>query len=330
LIFRSKSQSPAALPAAENLYSDLISGARALFRAAAAASPGPWPLPEPALRDLLSLLAGGDAAILALADRSTPDTYLIGHAVNNAILNARVGQALRLPDNDLWTLALSGFLHDLGMAKLTGITSGAGPLSEADKAALRRHPVDSQELLERVGGLAADAARAVREVVGQVHERFDGSGYPEGRAGDAIHPMARILGLCDAYEAMTHERPWRPRLLPHEALRVLVEKNEAQFDPSAVQALVEALSLYPPGSWVRLNTGALGRVVGTRAAAPTRPTVQLVADAEGRRLTDSSVVDLAVQPVLYVADVVDETRLPVADPRLALELRARRWWIRGL
>ena len=105
---------------------------------------------------------------------------------------------------------------------------------------------------------------------------------------------------------------------------------ENDFDPSVLKALIETLSLYPPGSYITLNTGEIGRILGTNPGLPTRPRHKLVATEKGMRPTESRRINLAVSPVLYIVDAVDETKINLADKRLSLELRAQRWWVKGL
>jgi hypothetical protein len=154
-------------------------------------------------------------------------------------------------------------------------------------------------------------------------------GYPQALGQDAIHTLAKLVGVCDMYESLTHMRAWRSRLLPHHVLRVMIEEHERTFEPGLVKSLVEALSLYPPGSFVRLSSGEVGRVVAVNQGLPTRPRVKILVDAQGQRASAPRVINLATHPILYVADAVDETKLPTADQRLLLELRAQRWWVRG-
>ena len=142
--------------------------------------------------------------------------------------------------------------------------------------------------------------------------------------------MAKIIGVCDVYESLTHTRSWRGRMLPNAALCLMIEEEERRFESGIVKNLIEALSLFPTGSFVRLSSGEIGRVILTNPGLPTRPQVKILVDAQGFRLAGPKIVNLATQPILYIAEAVDETRIPTSDQRLLLELRAQRWWVKGL
>ena len=131
-------------------------------------------------------------------------------------------------------------------------------------------------------------------------------------------------------QALTHVRAWRPRYLPHDALRLLIEQHESSFESGVVKAWIETISLYPTGSFVRLNSGEIGRVIFTNAGLPTRPRVKVLIDGKGNHLSKPRYVNLAAQPIAYITDAVNEEKIQSRDQRLLLELRAQRWWVKGL
>jgi HD-GYP domain-containing protein (c-di-GMP phosphodiesterase class II) len=99
------------------------------------------------------------------------------------------------------------------------------------------HTIEGERLLERVGGLLGEVGTVVRSC----HEHYDGNGYPDRLAGEAIPIIARIIGVCDAYSAMTTDRPYRNRLSDDAAIAELVEHRGTQFDPNVVDSLLKAL-----------------------------------------------------------------------------------------
>ena len=108
-----------------------------------------------------------------------------------------------------------------------------GPLTDEEWAIVRRHPVAGQRMLERIGGMLADVGESVRAH----HERWDGGGYPDGIAGEAIPPAARIVCVYDAFNAMTTNRSYRPAMPVADALAELRACSGTQFDPSLVDAI---------------------------------------------------------------------------------------------
>ncbi|HRY30432.1 MAG TPA: HD domain-containing phosphohydrolase [Elusimicrobiota bacterium] len=316
---------------AMEIYSEAVSVARTVYTAAAKNEPIPSLTPvKEALFKIVAVLESGNQELLAMADRATPDNYLFAHVVNVAIFAIRLGQSRGLSHPDLQALSLSAFLHDLGMLPYLSLAQKPALLNQEELAQIQQHPLETRKLLSLFSDLSGPLKDAVHDSAGQVHERIQGNGYPERRAGENIHPFARIIGVCDVYEAVTHPRPQRPRALPHQALRVMIEEHERSFEPGIVKTLIESLSLYPTGSFVRLSSGEIGRVIFTDPGLPTRPKVKMLLDARGNRLPGPKIVNLALQPILYVADAVDETQIQTSDKRLLLELRAQRWWVKGL
>lgn len=164
------------------------------------------------------------------------DPELSTHGESVARLATLAGRALGLPHQTVRLLGLAGLLHDVGKVVVPpGILEKAGPLSEKEWIEVRRHSEVGCGMLRALG---------LDEIAGWVlahHERPDGSGYPFGLGAGEIPLEASILSACDAYHAMTAERPYQ-RALPHEeAIEELRRCACSQFDPRVVEALIEAL-----------------------------------------------------------------------------------------
>jgi putative nucleotidyltransferase with HDIG domain len=133
------------------------------------------------------------------------------------------------------TARLAGFFHDLGKLGCTEILDSVLPVSDDERLRMRGHPLLGYEVLRAAG----DVPAAVLEAALHHHERWDGRGYPFGLAGQSIPLAARVVGLCDAYEAMVSARPWREPRTHREAVLELRAGAGTQFDPSLVDPLVE-------------------------------------------------------------------------------------------
>jgi diguanylate cyclase (GGDEF)-like protein/putative nucleotidyltransferase with HDIG domain len=165
------------------------------------------------------------------------------HSRQVAEWSAAVAEQLGLTENDVLRVRLGGWLHDVGkIAVPDGILTKPGKLTEEEWEIIRTHPTVGDELLRNFPelSLACDA-------VGHHHERYDGTGYPDGLAGDKIPLDARIVGAIDAYCAMTTERPYQPRRSPTEAIAELCRCAGTQFDPTVVDALIAVLTRLPAG-----------------------------------------------------------------------------------
>jgi len=166
------------------------------------------------------------------------DFSVYSHAVNTCCYAAALGNGVDLGHEDLLDLSLAAFLHDVGKLKVPrAILEKPSSLTPREWAKLRPHPKWSVQLLEGNG-----LKWSVERTILQHHERLDGSGYPWGLRGAQIHPLSRMIALADAYDALTSERPYRPRFSPYKALRVIREEETAgKYDRDLFVALVHTL-----------------------------------------------------------------------------------------
>lgn len=160
------------------------------------------------------------------------------HSNRLAVLARRVADRLTLDAMDATEVELVAVLHDVGkLAVPSAVLDHGGPLTPAQRRVVRRHTIEGGVLLAQTAGLE-HLAHAVRAT----HERWDGAGYPDGLAGEAIPRSARIVGCVDAYDAMTSDRAYRSSLGHGEAVRRLEADSGRQFDPVVVVAAVAVLS----------------------------------------------------------------------------------------
>jgi HD-GYP domain-containing protein (c-di-GMP phosphodiesterase class II) len=262
------------------------------------------------LQEKASLLAPsmeGSEELVALALGEREATDLAAHHVNVAILGLAIARELPLSPGELERFALLGLVHDLGMAKVpASIRYAPRRLTREEFRTVAEHPRHTYEILRQAGPEHHDIA----EIAFQEHEREKGQGYPRGLRGDQIHELARIIGVADVYEACTHSRTYRKTFIPYEALQELIEMRGDYFHPRYIKALMNALTVYPLGSYVQLNTGEIGRVQATNRNNLMRPTVELTWNARGKRLASPKAVDLAESPFLFVSKPLYEEQLP--------------------
>jgi HD-GYP domain-containing protein (c-di-GMP phosphodiesterase class II) len=138
------------------------------------------------------------------------------------------------------------------------------------------------------------------------HEREQGQGFPQGLTGAAVDGDAKILGLADTYTSLTVPPTARPRLRPHEAVREIVKSRHEAFPSPLIKALLSEISVFPPGTVVRLNTEEIGRVVAVNRNHPLRPRVEIMADGKGQRLPAPKTIDLSESPFIYITGPVTE------------------------
>jgi putative nucleotidyltransferase with HDIG domain len=165
------------------------------------------------------------------------DAVTSQHTEEVVRLAVAVAAELELDLEAVRTVELGAVLHDIGKVRVPeAILNKPGPLDEAEWAVMRTHPEVGEQIVRPIQSL-----QAILPIVRHHHERWDGTGYPDGLSGRAIPVGARIVAVCDAYRAMTEDRPYREALGPDEARRELEEGSGTQFDPECVAALLRAL-----------------------------------------------------------------------------------------
>ena len=166
------------------------------------------------------------------------DEYTSSHARWITDLSLRVGVELGLDERALKRLELGALLHDIGKIGIpSDVLAKPGRLTAAERRLIETHPELGERIIEPI-----DRLQPVRPIVRHCHERWDGDGYPDGIAGERIPLESRIIFVCDAYHAMTSDRPYRQRLSHREAVRRLTEASGSQFDPDVVAVALRVLN----------------------------------------------------------------------------------------
>lgn len=249
-------------------------------------------------KGMTASLGRSEALVVQALAASTGDR-LIANLVHVGILAAKIGLGLNYNGRQLEQLTLAGLLHDIGIFSVPpSLIQKPGKLTPQERAVLEQHPEAGFKAIERLGLEYEWLATVVR----QAHERWSGQGYPQRLKGSQIHPFAQVIGLADVFEALVSPRPYRRRLLPHEAIRELLRHERGAFSRTVLKALVEQLSVYPLGTRVRLTSGDEGIVIRLNPRFPMRPVVQVGDEDSGCELT--TVIDLSSTPDLCILDAV--------------------------
>ena len=226
---------------------------------------------------------------------------IISNMVNVSILATKLGMGIGYQREALIGLALAGLLHDVGMLQLpASLLSKPDKLSEAERAQIKQHPEIGFQMLSKLGAQYAWLA----QVAWQEHERWNGQGYPRGLKGDQIHEYARIIGIVDIFDALVSPRPYRRRLLPHEAVRELLTAEKTAFSSQIIKALIQQFTLFPLGTMVQLNTGEVGVVTQLNPRYPLRPVVSVNQGASGPGTGAVKFVDLSATTLVHITEVV--------------------------
>jgi hypothetical protein len=246
-----------------------------------------------------SLQEGDHLVIHALSGPA--GSPLITNLLNVGILTTKIGSGLGYYGADLHRLAMAALVHDIGIFSIPdNILRKTGPLTSEERILIEEHPRLGFESILQSG----ESHRWLAEVVLQAHERWMGQGYPNKLKGRQINELAQIIGLVDVFDALVSPRPYRRRLLPHEAVRELLSTERTAFPREVMKALVEQLSVYPLGTKLRVNTGEEGIVIGINPQYPCRPLIIIEQGVEGGSTVSKRTLDLSAMPFVWVTEAI--------------------------
>ena len=234
---------------------------------------------------------------------------IVGHEmaknhVNTAILSALIAQEMKLPHHKVLQVITGALLHDVGMLRMPKeIVEKKGGLSESEKQRIQSHPLYTYKIVNKELLYPED----VGLIVLQHHERWDGEGYPRRISGTAIDLGARIVSVADAFEAMVSQKPYRNSVMGYQAMKNLLSDNLRRFDPDVIKAFIQTMGIYPIGSIVLLNNGAMARVDDVKPSAPLRPRIRILIDEFGKvfQQDEGDEIDLLIEKSLFIAKAVD-------------------------
>ena len=234
------------------------------------------------------------------------------HALNVCTLSLLIGRQLGLDEEGLLEPGRGGLFYDVGYRALPMNVrfNAVGMKIESDPKLVQRHPEVGRKLMASF----PDTSPAVLEMISQHHERLDGSGFPNGTRVGGLSLPTKIVMVADQYDELCNAPDPQTSLTPHAALsrlfRHIVMKGESsRFCPEVVQALVQAIGVYPPGSLVELTDGFLGVVSLINIHNPTKPTVLLYAPWICRN--DGMLVNLAEEPELEIKQALHVKDIPL-------------------
>jgi len=224
---------------------------------------------------------------------------LATHSVNVSILAVKIGIIRGYSDGKLFSVALCALLSDIGMMRVDpSILNKTEKLTSEEFQEIKRHIEYSVEIVSMI----SSKFPFLVPIIYQIHERENGSGYHRGLRGENIHEFAKIIGMSDVYIALTEPKVSREKYSGYVALQQIISRRGIDFDAKIIKSLIDLISVFPLESLVKLNNGAIGRVIDVSSVHPTRPKLSILVNSDGEKLLKPRFLDLEKEPLLYVED----------------------------
>ena len=246
----------------------------------------------PLVEEISNSVMRNPGALISLARLKVADDYTYMHSVAVCALMIALSRQLGLDEQQTRDAGMAGLLHDLGKAMIPiEILNKPGKLTDEEFALVKTHPEEGYKLLLEGKGIS----EMTKDVCLHHHEKIDGSGYPKGLNGETMSLYAKMGAVCDVYDAVTSNRPYKAGWDPAESIKRMAEWK-GHFDPTVFQAFVKSLGIYPIGSFVRLESGKLGVVVEQGDQSLLKPKVKVFFSTKSNAYIKPETIDLARSP----------------------------------
>ncbi len=261
--------------------------------------------------NFVSLIIPNEHIFIYLASNMTDENdYLPYHSINVTIFSVIIAHQIKIETKKIVSLAISSLLHDIGMTKIpSSILGKKEKLTSQEFNVIKLHPIYGYKILAKDSNFPPEIAN----VALQHHEQFDGQGYPRKLKGDQIDLFSRIVSIADTYDAMTKRRSYRDKFISYEAMRNILSESKNKFDPRLLRVFLSNMSIYPVASLVKLNTNAIGMVIGAYPDKPLRPILKIIIDEFGDKIYESEerIIDLSEEPDIYIVGAVNEKEIGI-------------------
>ncbi|MEL7649612.1 MAG: HD-GYP domain-containing protein [Sedimentibacter sp.] len=252
--------------------------------------------------DLVNELFYKEDLTYNIMDFKNFDSNTYQHCLNVAILSISTGISMGLTEHMLHELGMAGLLHDIGkMTVPLEILNKPGKLTEEEFALMKSHPTNAVNQLRNI------VSFSVLSGIQSHHEKLDGTGYPHGLSGKNIHLYAKILAVCDVYDALTSDRSYRISAFPSEVVEYVMGCVDTHFDYDILTNFLKVIVAYPIGTFVRLSDKNIAVVVKNNPENIMRPVIRII-NEDGTvgddidLLYDKSYMDITITDMAYDYD----------------------------
>ncbi|OGS80295.1 MAG: phosphodiesterase [Gallionellales bacterium GWA2_55_18] len=244
----------------------------------------------PIVEEISTSVMRNPGALISLARLKDKDDYTYMHSVAVCALMVSLSRQLGLDETQTRQAGLAGLLHDVGKMMIPlGILNKPGKLTDTEFQSVRDHPSQGHKMLLEGKGISEIAL----DVCLHHHEKVDGSGYPEKLTSEQISLYAKMGAVCDVYDAITSNRPYKNGWEPTESLRKMAEWSHGHFDKRIFEAFVKSVGIYPIGSLVKLESNRLGVIVEQTEKSLLAPVVKVFFSIKSNARIPSEILDLS-------------------------------------
>ena len=244
----------------------------------------------PIVEEISTSVTRNPGALIGLARLKDKDDYTYMHSVAVCALMVALARQLGLNDEQVRQAGLAGLLHDVGKMMIPlSILNKPGKLTDAEFEKMRSHPAEGHKMLLEGSGIG----EAALDVCLHHHEKVDGSGYPERLTDAQISLYAKMGAVCDVYDAITSNRPYKNGWEPAESLRKMAEWSKGHFDTTIFHAFVKSVGIYPIGSLVKLESGHLGVIIEQTEKSLLTPMVKVFFSTKSNARIPPEILDLS-------------------------------------
>lgn len=250
--------------------------------------------------EIIQKVMENETVLLQLTGIRDIDNYTFLHSVDVCIYSTIMGKKMGYGKEALIDLGIGAILHDIGKCKVPmEILLKPDKLTDGEFREMKLHTVYGCEIIKSVYGLNSKIAG----IAFQHHEKWDGSGYPLGISDKIINPFSRIVSLADVYDALTSDRIYKEKELPHKAADYIRKNSGVLFDPDIVDLFISNIAVYSEGTIVLLSTGELGSIVSTNTHENSRQKVYVFSNRSGPPLLHPYVLDLNERSDIEITEI---------------------------